>query len=237
MRQTALVFALALAYAGCGGSNSGGSPSTPTPTPTSPTATNRSPSIASMSVTPTFGVSSVTTFSMSASATDADGDTLDYQWSFGGKAASGSTQATTMAGDGNVVVQLTVSDGKGGTATDSRAVTVANMSGEWTFMFTPVCNNVTVRPILTLVQTGNVVAGDLRSPAAWCNVPAGQSGKFDPASPANIDSVGKFDKGRLKIGSYQDTFLTGSMDASGRVITGTCRFTAGTSCAFEMRKM
>jgi hypothetical protein len=220
----------------CGGSDGGGGTPTAPTTPTTPT--NRNPVIGSITVTPTFGVSGLTSISMSATATDADNDTLTYLWSFGGATANGPTAAVAMTGDGPVAVQLTVSDGKGGTATDSRTVTIGTMTGRWSFIFTGTCSPTTptVLPVMTLTQTGGVVTGTLASPAAWCNVPAGQPGQLDPASPAAIDAEGNFTGARLKIGAYQDTFLTGKMDATGRTITGTTRYTGGGTNTFEMKK-
>ena len=88
----------------------------------------------------------------------------------------------TLTGDGSVGIQLTVSDGKGGSTTDSRTITLGNMSGRWTFIFTDKCSPYfpPVMPILTLTQTGRVITGELASPGNWCNVPAGQAGKLDP---------------------------------------------------------
>ena len=78
------------------------------------------------------------------------------------------------------------------------------MAGRWTFIFTGGCNPTTptVLPIMTLNQFSRVVTGDLISPAAWCNVPAGQTGKLDPAAPASIDEQGNFTGARLKVGSF-----------------------------------
>ena len=107
-------------------------------------------------------------------------------------------------------------------------------------MFTTRCGPTTptVLPILTLTQFGGIATGDLISPAAWCNVPAGQTGKLDPAAPARIDAQGRFTGARLKIGSYLDTFLDGQMDSTGRTITGTTRSqTAGTTNTFTMTKL
>jgi len=235
-RSSRLALAV-LFLAGCGGGSD-----SPGPTPSSPTGptvvANRVPSITNVTLSPAFGVSGLTTISMSASATDADNDTLTYQWSFAGKTMSGATVASTMTGDGAVAVDLTVTDGKGGSARDSRTVTIGSMAGRWTFIFTGVCNPAipTVLPVLSLSQFDTVITGDLVSPAAWCNVPAGQTGKLDPAAPAKIDADGNFTGARLKIGAYQDTFLTGKMDSTGRIITGTSRANLGSTNTFQMVK-
>jgi hypothetical protein len=241
----AALVAASLMTATCG-KDSSSTPSTPT-TPTTPSTppaptppANRNPTITSVTVTPAFGVSGLTSFSMSASATDPDGDPVSYLWSFGGSTANGPTVAATLTGDGNLPIQLTVSDGKGGTTLDTRTVTIGNMTGRWNFIFTGTCNpNVpTVLPVLTLTQAGSVVSGDLASPAAWCNVPAGQTGKLDPGALGRIDAQGNFTGARLKIGSYLDTFLNGTMDSTGRTITGVATFQAPStgSDTFRMTK-
>lgn len=126
-------------------------------------------------------------------------------------------------------------------ATDTRSVTIGNMTGRWDFIFTGGCSpvsNPAALPVMTLIQTGTAVTGTIASPAAWCNVPAGPAGTLDPASPAAIDAQGNFTGARLKFGAFLDTFLTGAMDSTGRTITGTARFQSSTlTNAFRMRKL
>lgn len=224
MKAITLIIVLAVAASACSGGNGGPAGSDGTGTPLAPSS-NRNPTITNVSVTPTFGVSGLTNFSMSATATDPDGDSLSYQWTFAGNSASGPGANANLSGDGAVTVRLSVTDGRGGSATDARDVTIGNMSGRWSFIFTGICNPSvpTVLPVLTMAQAGSVVTGDLTSPAAWCNVPAGQTGRFDPAAPARISATGAFTGARLKIGAHLDTFLEGQMDSTGRVITGTTR--------------
>ena len=60
-------------------------------------------------------------------ATDANGDALTYAWDFDGNGstdATGANASTTFTTAGNRTVKLTVSDGKGGTATRDIAVQV-----------------------------------------------------------------------------------------------------------------
>jgi len=240
MRALPLGIAIAVLAAGCSGGTSNGSNSSNgnTGTPLSPSS-NRNPTITNVSVTPTFGVSGLTNVSMSATASDPDGDSLSYQWTFAGSTASGPSANANLSGDGAVTVRLSVTDGRGGSATDARDVTIGNMSGRWSFIFTGVCNPSVpaTLPVLTMAQAGSVVTGSLVSPAAWCNVPAGQTGVFDPAAPARISASGAFTGARLKIGSYLDTFLDGQMDSSGRVITGTTRSQSSNSTnTFRMVK-
>ena len=88
-----LIPALALLLAAACGKDSPATPTTPTTpnTPTTPTTTNRAPSIGSMSVSPAFGISGLTTFTFVAAATDPDNDVLTYGWSFTGGSASGAS--------------------------------------------------------------------------------------------------------------------------------------------------
>ena len=64
---------------------------------------------------------------VTAGATDANGDTLTYSWDFDGNGtadATGATASTTFTTAGNKTVKLTVTDGKGGTATKDIPVQV-----------------------------------------------------------------------------------------------------------------
>lgn len=234
MMKRLLIVALTATAAACGGgsgssSGTGGSPTTPT------TPTNRAPVITAVSVSPAFGVSGVTNFNLSATANDPDGDALSYNWNFGSATASGPTIGTRISGDGAVAVRLTVQDAKGAQATDSRNVTIGNMTGRWNFIYNGGCS-AAVPPVLVLTQNSTIVTGTIESPGPWCGVPAGAGGKLDPAAPASIDGNGKFSGARLKIEGFLDAFLDGQMDGSGRTITGSTRFTNNATGVFEMRK-
>jgi hypothetical protein len=109
---------LVLAY-GCGGSKSTTAPTTQNPT------------ITSMSVSPTFGVSGLTNITMSATATDPANSALTYTWTYGSATATGATNTAKLTGDGSVTVQVKVTNAKGGSATDSRTVTIGTMTGTW----------------------------------------------------------------------------------------------------------
>jgi PKD repeat protein len=63
-------------------------------------------------------------------ASDADGDALSCAWTFGdGASGTGFTPAHTYAAAGSYTATVTVSDGKGGTATDQVAVVVTGGNG------------------------------------------------------------------------------------------------------------
>ena len=165
---------------------------------------------------------------MSATATDADNDPLTYSWSAAGQTQTGAQVTRTFTGDGNVTVALTVTDGKGGVGSDSRTIVVGNGSGAWRFLWNGNACGAAVAPVFTLTQTGNLVAGTLASPGAWCNVPAGQTGKTDPGAIAQINAQGSLTGMRLKIDpGFLDIFLTLQMDGTGRTMTGTARSTNG----------
>lgn len=90
---------------------------------------NNAPHIASLSASPqTVDPGAVTT--VTCVATDADGDTLSYAWSYsgpavGGIAGTGSTVDWTVPDvEGTYTVSLTVSDGEGGTDQAGCTVTV-----------------------------------------------------------------------------------------------------------------
>jgi cytochrome c len=88
--------------------------------------TNATPVISSAAATPTAGFAPLAT-SLEAAATDADGDPLTYSWDFDGNGttdATGATASTTYTTGGTRQVKLTVSDGKGGTATRTIPVQV-----------------------------------------------------------------------------------------------------------------
>jgi hypothetical protein len=204
--------ALMLPACGSGGGGGGATPTTPT------TTTNHNPTITASSVTPSFGVSGLTVFTMNASATDSDGDALTYRWSYGGNSYSGASTSTTMVGDGAISVQLTVTDSKGGTATDSRNVTMGTMTGSWNANM-PYCSPNPVGLQMTLTQTGGTVTGTFLAPVPFCNGSAGQTGKTDPAEPGTIDAAGNLNI-RLKIGNFIDFYIRGKMDSTGRRIDG-----------------
>ena len=68
--------------------------------------------------------------SFSISATDADGDALTYQWSFGdGTQASGSSVTHTFGISGTFNVQAVVSDGRGGSVSSMVSMVVTMVSG------------------------------------------------------------------------------------------------------------
>ena len=84
---------------------------------------NGIPTIGSASVTPLYG-SAPLQVTATAAASDPDGDPLTYSWSFGAGTATGATASFTFQTAGTFSVGLTVTDGKGGTATNAAVASV-----------------------------------------------------------------------------------------------------------------
>ena len=216
----------------CGGG--GGTPSTPTSptTPTTPTTpVNRAPVINSMNIAPAFGISQLSSFTYNAAATDPDGDAVSYTWDLAGNAASGATGSITFSGGGTGLIRVTVTDGKGGSATDTRTVVVGTMSGNWSFL---VPGQGTL--LLTLTQTSTFVVGPfVVAPGGFGNVAAGTTGRTDPAQPGSINGNGTVVI-RLKVGPFTDFTMTGTMDATGQRVTGSISGSGFSGQPFTMTK-
>lgn len=179
MRRVLWCGVVCLSAVGCGGGGGSSTPTTPTPQPQA----NRAPTINSMTVSPTFGIAGITQFNFASSATDPDGDSLTYSWEF----ADGNTKtgASTIHNYGNVAgsgsVRLTVSDGKGGTISDIRPVTVGNMSGEWS----GTVKNIAIQCSFQQGSNGNVTG-------TWSLPGTPLTGTLDPAAINRIDGNANF---------------------------------------------
>lgn len=211
-----LLGAVLLGLSACG-SGGGSTPNSPTPPPTTPPpAANRNPTINSISVNPTFGIATFTTYTFSSSASDPDGDTLTYSWDLAGNARTGASQTVVFVNGGNFTGTLTVSDSRGGSVTQSVNFTSGTGTGAWTGNL-PLAEG--PRPVTaTLAQssTSGAITG------TW-NLPArGVVGNLDPAAPNAIDANGRVVL-RFKVtggGTFNDFTFTGQMASSGRTIDG-----------------
>jgi glucose/arabinose dehydrogenase len=89
-------------------------------------ATNRNP-VASATANPTTGAAPLTVTFNASGSTDPDGDTLTYSWNFGdGTNGTSATPTHTYAMIGTYNAVVTVSDGRGGTATATVRIDVGN---------------------------------------------------------------------------------------------------------------
>ena len=205
MRRQSLV-AVCLFVGGCGGG--GETPTTPTPPPQQ----NRPPVIGSASVTPTFGIADLQAFSFTATASDPDGDPVTFSWNAAGNVASGATPTPIIfvSPGGNGTATVTVSDGRGGAANSSVNFTVGSMSGAW---------RVTVGPLTGMTLQLTQASSGLIS-GTWNQSGLG-GGITDPSQPGQIKAAGQSTM-RLKVttGSFLDFNMNGSMDTTGRRVTG-----------------
>lgn len=130
MRYTCVV-TLAISLAACGGSPS--TPSSTSQNPPAPTA-NRPPTITSAQVTPTWGISTLTTHAFTAAANDPDGDAITYSWDYGNGTTSSSSSGSVIYDNANTLTYqaaLTVRDSRGLTATSTVPVTSVTIAGNW----------------------------------------------------------------------------------------------------------
>jgi hypothetical protein len=218
VRIVPVIACLTLAAA-CGGSSSNPTPTQPN-TPTPP-AQNRAPVINAMNFAPGFGIAQLTQFSFNASASDPDGDGITYAWDVAGNPFSGTNGNITFSGGGNGTARVTVTDAKGATATDTRSFVVGSMTGTWrgtwsTWVFTS-----------NLTQNATAIVGDYSDQLG--------PGRLDPAVANTIDANGNI-RLRYKQAIFSDFTFTGTMDSTGRRITGVVNGSGYTNTPFTMTK-
>jgi hypothetical protein len=209
-----------LVLVACGGGKSSSSaPSTPTtPTP-APAPTNRAPVINSMNFAPTFGIAQQTQLSFNASASDPDGNSISYAWDVAGNPFTGTNGTITFSNGGSGTARVIVTDSKGATATDTRTFTVGGITRRWTgtwssWVFTS-----------NLTQNGTPITDDYADQLG--------PGRLDPAVASTIDANGNV-KLRYKQAIFSDFTFTGTMDSSGRRITGVVNGSGYTNTPFTM---
>lgn len=99
----------------------------------SPATANRAPIAKIADYQPrTTAVAGGTRVGFGATASDPDGDRLTFSWDFGdGTTDSGEALFHVFYASGTFEVKLTVTDGRGGVATDAVRVTARRIEGEW----------------------------------------------------------------------------------------------------------
>ena len=205
MKRAVVWAGVCLVVGGC--SSGGGGGTTPTGPGPSPQQ-NRAPVINSLSITPGFGIANITSFSYAVSASDADSDSMSYQWTLAGNPATGSSGQVLFSNGFEGVASVTVTDGKGGSVSDSRPFTVGSMSGNWTG------SNADLGTFtMTLTQTATFITGTYGDGSRF------GPGRTDPSQPGIIRPDASFEI-RIKQGAFTDFTFRGSMDNTGRRLTG-----------------
>lgn len=217
---TGIVCVCSIAAVSCGGS--GSSPSSPsTTTPATTTQANRAPSITSMNFTPAFGIQSLTQFSFNGAASDPDGDAITYSWDVAGNPFAGTSGTITFASGGSGTARMTVTDSKGMTSSDTRTFVVGSGTGTW--------NGNWAGWIFTshLTQNSTILSGDYSDQLG--------AGRLDTAVANAIDANGNV-KLRYKQAIFSDFTFTGTMDQTGRRITGVVNGSGAVNEPFTMTK-
>jgi hypothetical protein len=125
----------------------------------------------------------------------------------------------TFSNGGNGVARVTVTDGKGGSATDTRSFVVGSMTGSWSgTVDTTGCTGVTKPMTATLTQNATVVTGTIGLASGLCTFLPGTA-VTDPAEPGRIDASANVTI-RIKIPPFTDVTFRGTMDTTGRTLTG-----------------
>ena len=176
-----------------------------------------------MSITP-FGIQSLSQFAYNGSASDPDGDSLTYAWDLAGNPFSGTSGAVLVHTGGSFTATLTVTDGKGGSTSDTRTFVVGSMAGAWT-----ITSGILSGATFTLTQSNTgVVTGTFRLPGIG-------NGNTDPAQPGRIDVNGNLTM-RVKVAPFTDFNMTGVMTQTGRTVSGALQGSGFSGDPFSMSK-
>lgn len=223
MFKRAIVACAVVAAAACGNKEA---PTGPTG-PNQPGTGNRNPVINSVQVSPTFGISDLTVFNLTATASDPDGDVLTYTWSATGQTFAGASQQLQFTGSGGSIrATVNVNDGRGGTASGNVDLVLGSMRGTWV---------VTNGPAEVLGMTLSLNQNSAGIVTGTFNMPFFGNGNTDPAEPGRITSAGLLTM-RVKIGSFTDFNMIGTMDNTGVRVTGELRGSGFTGQPFLMVK-
>lgn len=226
LRPFACITVLGLfAVVACGGGGKGpSSPSTPTSPSAPATPSNHSPVINSMSFSPAFGIMGLTTFSWDAAASDPDGDNVTYSWDIAGNPHTGASGSVAFTNGGSGTARLTVTDGRGATATDTRSFVVGDMTGAWV-----VTSGILSGASFQLAQSPfGTVSGSFSLPGLG-------SGNTDPAQPGHI-TAGAALTVRVKLAPFTDFTMNGTMDSTGRRVNGNLHGSGFTGESFTLTK-
>lgn len=217
-----LLIVVALCASACGGSSSAPTnPAPPAPTPPAPTPTNTAPVISTLTVTPTFGIGGLTPFTISAQASDSDGDPVSYGWvvsDFRGPIASFSGSSVIRPDftgpNYGVTAKLTVADGRGGVATrTSTTFVIGSMATDWVVL-SPTFPNTTLFYLRLSQDRAGLVTGTI------LNALEAPLGRTEVGNPGRIDGLGNLSGLRLKFDNGADVTIAGQMQTDGEHVVG-----------------
>jgi len=219
-----LVVLVLVAAAACGDKGLSPSPVGGATLGTVPSTINRPPAITAFELTPAFGVAGVTEFAFSASAFDPDGDSVAYTWDVGGHGFSGPHGSITIRDAADTIVRLTVTDVRGATISRTQPLVIASMTGDWVITGGPLQG-----ASLTLAQHDEgVVTGGV-------DLPGLGRAETSADDPGRITAGAQF-RLHVSVKDRGDFVMTGSMDASGRAVSGTLAGAGFDGDAFTMAK-
>jgi hypothetical protein len=183
-----------------------------------------------MTFSPSFGIMNLTTFNYGAAASDPDGDSVTYNWNIVGNGSSSASGAILFTTGESGIATLTVSDGKGGSVTDSRTLIVGTMAGTWTGSL------INFPFIIKLAQpTAGVITG------TWSQPGTPYAGQLGTAAINRIDANAAITM-RIKVttgggrGGYDDFTFTGTMEPSGTRISGALNGSGFNNLPFTLTK-
>ena len=185
---------------------------------------NRAPVVNTLNFAPSFGVAGLTQCSFNASSSDSAGDAITYAWDIAGNPFTGTNGTVTFVNGFDGIARVTVTDSKGATATDTRTFVVGTMSGSWL---------VTTGPLLG--STFNLSQSATGLVTGTFNLPGIGNGNTDPAQPGRMTAAAQLTM-RIKIGPFTDFNMIGTMDATGRVVSGNLQGSGFSGQPFTMVK-
>jgi hypothetical protein len=208
------------------GSDHAATPMAPTPPPTTPITSNHAPQIVAAHVTPSFGITGMTTFTAHVDAHDDDSDTLTYNWSTSQRSVLGvnAPDYTFVAGSddtnpllGVPELSVSVTDGKGSAVTQKLAGYVtADLAGNFDGVFGPNSTGGDTFA-LTLKRTDTTVTGTFLTFGGEHH-DVSIRGETDPADPGRLDAAGRFHL-RFKIPGVDDLVLDGQLQPKPSTVT------------------
>lgn len=157
-----------------------------------------------------------TSISLAFSASDPDGDALNYSWDLGdGSTGSGATppSAHTYADNGSYDISLTASDGKGGSVTETSTATISNAAP--TATWSPPAEVNEGSTISLSLTAPNDAAADLATLQYAFDCGSGDGygafGAASSASCATADNGSRSVKGKVKDKDGGETEYTASV--------------------------